>query len=52
MRDRAMTETHEAPDVSADEREQWEEPELVVTSLKEAMTQFGGTGSDGTFNYS
>ncbi|HEX8121141.1 MAG TPA: hypothetical protein VF549_07735 [Solirubrobacteraceae bacterium] len=40
------TENHE------DEREQWEEPRLDVTSLKAAMSTGLGTGTDGPNNYS
>jgi len=48
-----MSEPQERPDVRADEREQWDEPELVVTSLKDAMNSTVNVGSnDGRFDYS
>ena len=47
-----MAEGEERVEIGEDERAQWEEPQLDVTPLKEAMSTFSGTGADGAFNYS
>jgi len=47
-----MADSEERAEIHDDEGEQWEEPQLDVTSLKEAMSGSQPSPNDGVVNYS